>query len=125
MKSKTKIDRQLKKKTNENLVETIKNAKRYPEWIQVASMLASPRKNFINLNLDEIDKASKEGESVVICGKVLSQGEIKKKIKIIAFNFSESSKEKLLKLKVPTLSIIEEIKQNPEARDIKVLKKIK
>ncbi|MCK4647360.1 50S ribosomal protein L18e [Candidatus Pacearchaeota archaeon] len=123
MKTKTVIEKQLQKKNNQELVKTIIAAKKNENWLEVASMLAGPRRNRININLEEIDKESKEGETIVIPGKVLSQGEVSKKIKIVSLNFSEKAKEKLLNAGVELLNILEEIKKNPQAKNIKVLKK--
>ncbi len=123
MKSKTKIGKQIKRKTNPELVETIKAARENKTWMGVAAILSGPRSNFVNLNLGEIDSQAKDGEIIVIPGKVLSQGEITKKIKIIALNFSEKAKEKLEKAKISYSSIIEEIKKNPEGKKMKVLKR--
>ena len=58
---------------------------------------------------------------MVIPGKVLSQGEITKK-KIIALNFSKKAKEKIEKAGGKALSILEEIKLNPEMKGLKILK---
>ena len=123
MKTKTVIEKQLQKKNNQELVKTIIAAKKNENWLEVASMLAGPRRNRININLEEIDKEAKEGETIVIPGKVLSQGEVSKKIKIVSLNFSEKAKEKLLNAGVELLNILEEIKKNPQAKNIKVLKK--
>ena len=122
MKSKTKIKKQARKKKNVELVETIFLAKNHKGWLPIAQMLSVPTKKRQILNLEKIDKMSKEKEIVVIPGKVLSLGEINKKIKIVALSFSEKTKEKLTKSKVPFSSIIDEIKENPEARGIKILK---
>lgn len=123
MKSKTIIEKQLQKKKNKELVETIIAAKKNEIWLGVAGALAGPRRNRTNINLEEIDKKAKEGETIVVPGKVLSQGEINKKIKIASLNFSEKAKEKLLKAGAELSSIFEEIKKNPQAKNIKVLKK--
>ena len=123
MKTKALIEKQLKRKANPVLVETIIAAKKNEPWKEVASVLSGPRKNRANINLEEISNAGNEGETVVVPGKVLSQGEINKKLKIIALNFSEKAKEKLLKAKIETSNIFDEIKKNPEAKGIKVLKK--
>jgi len=64
---------------------------------------------------------SKEGDTVVIPGKVLSEGEISKKIRVVAKGFSEKAREKLLKSKTPIAFIEEEIKTNPEGKGIKIL----
>ncbi|MBU2562285.1 MAG: 50S ribosomal protein L18e [Nanoarchaeota archaeon] len=119
VKKNIKIEKQLKRKTNSDLVKTIITAKKNKKWKKVAERLSSPKRK--SLNLEEINKQAKEGEIIVIPGKVLSQGEIDKKIKIVAFNFSEKAKEKLLKSSVKVLSILEEIKKNPEAKGVKFL----
>jgi len=124
-KSKTKIDKQSQRKNNSSLVETIRTAKKSGSdfWIGVASVLASPRRQHVALNLNEIDRNTKEGDSIVVPGKVLSQGDISKKVAIIAFAFSGKTKEKLLKTKSHATNIIDEIKKNPEAKGLKILGK--
>lgn len=121
MKSKTTIEKQLQRKTNALLVKTIISAKKNDKWLKVAEILSGPRRNIVNLNLKKIDEESKTGETIIVPGKVLSQGEITKKIKIAALSFSEKAKEKLLKSKSDILNILEEIKKNPEAKGIKIL----
>jgi len=58
---------------------------------------------------------------VLIPGKVLGTGNIDKKVKIIALYYSESAREKLKKSKIEALHIDEEMKKNPEAKNIKIL----
>ena len=123
MKTKTLIEKQLKRKANPILVETIIAAKKNANWNDVASVLSGSKKNRLNLNLEDIDKESKDGETIIVPGKVLSQGELNKKLKIVALSFSEKAKEKLLKSKIETSIMLDEIKKNPEAKGIKVLKK--
>ncbi len=120
VKSKAKIETQLKRKTNPSLVETIILAKKNPKWLEVAKILTGPRKERKDLNLKDLDKIS--SESIVICGKILGEGEISKKRKIIALNFSEKAKEKLLKAKCELRTLAEEIKLNKDAKGIKILK---
>lgn len=121
MKSNQKIEKQLRNKTNSKLVETIISAKKKKAWRKVAEVLSRSRKNRQNMNLSEINNKIKEGENVVIVGKVLSQGELNKKVKIIAMNFSDKAKEKIEK-KGKFEYIINEIKSNPEGKDLKFLK---
>ena len=122
MKSKSKIQKQSQRKKSIELVETIKSAKENKEWIGIASILSGPRRKRMNLNLSEINKNSKQGDTILVPGKVLSQGEIDKKIKIIALSFSARAREKLLSSKCEILSILEEIKSNKEMKNIKILK---
>ena len=121
VKTKTKIENQIRKKTNDELVETTIAAKKRDKWLEVASILSGPRRESIDLNIGQIDFLAKEGDIVVIPGKVLSQGELTKKIRIVAYKFSEKAKEKLLKEKIQISSIMDEIKKNPEAKGVRIL----
>ena len=123
VKSKTKIEKQSRKKGNPILVETLRAAKKTGNeiWMRVAGVLSGPRRKKIAINLDNIEKATKEGDSIVVPGKILSQGEISKKIAVIALAFSEKAKEKLLKTKSHAVSILDEIKKNPEAKGLRLI----
>ena len=58
MKSKTKIEKQTKKKRNPELVETILAAKKTGKsgWMKVASILSGSRRNRPSLNWKEIEE---------------------------------------------------------------------
>ena len=120
MKSKTLIDKQLKKKTNKELVETILLAKKQESWLEVAGLLSSPKKT--EINLEAIDKETKEGDTIVVPGKVLGNGNISKKIRIAAFKFSKEAEKKLKERKCEIISIEKEIKENPKAKGVKILR---
>jgi large subunit ribosomal protein L18e len=122
MKSKTFIEKQLKRKTNSEVIETIIVAKKTKGWLEVAGLISTPRKKQSNVNLSRIEEEAKEGDVVIVPGKVLSQGELNKKVKIAALGFSGSAKEKILKSKSNIVSILEEIKSNPEGKGIKIIK---
>jgi len=121
MKSKTLIDKQLRKKKNQELVETILASKKNDKWVEISGMISGPRRNRIDVNLTDLNKESKDGDKMLVPGKVLSQGEIDKKIKVVALGFSERAREKLLKKGCEVKSILEEIKSNPSAEGIKIL----
>jgi large subunit ribosomal protein L18e len=122
MKSKTQIDRQASRKLNPELAETIRKAKKLDKWVVIAGLLSYPRRMQISKNLDEIDRESGEGDTVVVPGKVLGTGSVSKKIRIVAAAFSESAREKLKARKCEIVQIKEEIKINPKAEGIKILK---
>ncbi|PJE81372.1 hypothetical protein COU58_02735 [Candidatus Pacearchaeota archaeon CG10_big_fil_rev_8_21_14_0_10_32_42] len=119
IKTKTKIEKQLNKKTNSILVETIVLAKRNPKWLEVAGILTGPRRMRKDMNLSELEKYS---GTVVVCGKILSQGDAPKKLKVVALGFSEIAKEKLLKAGCEIRTIAEEIKLNKDAKEVKLIK---
>ena len=81
----------MKKKTNPELAEAIFIAKKVNP--KLAAEISGPTRNQAKINLGEIEK---NGEpSVIIPGKVLSSGELTKKVKIYALGFSEAAKEKI------------------------------
>lgn len=122
VKSKILIEKQIKRKKDRELVETIIAAKKNPNWFKIAEILSSSRRKRINVNLDQLEKNLDDKKLLIVPGKVLSQGEISKKGKIIAFKFSEKAKEKLIKAGCEISNILDEIKNNPNEKDIKILR---
>jgi len=120
MKSKNQIEKQLKKKTDPILVQTVILAKKNPAWIDIASILTGPRRKRKNVNLSEISKI--EAKTIVVPGKILSQGDINKKVRVVALNFSEKAKEKLLNAGYEIVLLKDEIQKNKDAKDVKILK---
>tara|TARA_Y100000310_G_scaffold26446_2_gene25227 strand:- start:5110 stop:5481 length:372 start_codon:yes stop_codon:yes gene_type:complete len=120
---KTQIERKLKRKTDKELVGTIIAGKKKDSWNLVSMKISKPNRKQTDLNLDEIDSRSEEGDVVVVPGKVLGLGEIKKKIKISALAYSESAKKKLTEDGIEFNLIGEEIKKNPEAKDVRILER--
>jgi len=120
--SKTKISKRMKRKTHSEIVETVNAAKKNKEWNKIAQLISGSRRKYSSVNLKEIEKQTKEGDTVLILGKVLGSGNVKKKVRVCAINFSESAKEKLKENKGEIVTILEEINKNPKAEGIKVLR---
>ena len=112
--SKTKISKRARRKINQELAETILLAKKHN--LEIAKILSSPTRKRIILNLDEIDKESKAGETMIVPGKVLGKGELKKKIKLVAFSFSSSAEEKLRKSKCEARKLEDELKKDKKLK---------
>ncbi len=119
--SKTRIRERASKKTNLRLRKLIAMAMKHEAWLEVAKLLARPKRKRLVLNLKDIDKQAKEGEIIVVPGKVLSAGEITKKVRIVAYEFSKAAEEKIKKVKAEIVKLEEEIQKNPEAKNIKII----
>lgn len=122
MKSKSKIEQQIKKKKNTEVIETIILAKKNEKWLEIASILSGSTRKQYSINLDKIEKQSTSGDIIVVPGKVLSLGEVSKKIKVVALGFSEKAKEKLLKSKCDVVLLKDEILKNKDAKGVKIIK---
>ncbi|MEK6848901.1 MAG: uL15 family ribosomal protein [Nanoarchaeota archaeon] len=110
---KRRIDFKLRKKTNKELVRTIIKAKKNKELLQIAHFASFPRRKRIEVNLEVIEKKAKNGENIVVPGKVLSTGSITKKLNVYAVSFSNSAREKIENSggKTGGLGEVEKIKQ--------------
>src|SRR5688500_16711947 len=117
--SKTKLKAQLSRKTNPELIDTIREAKKHEPWLPLAKLLSGPTRKYTSVNLSDIDEKSKAGDTVLVPGKVLSSGDLTKKVTICSLSISAGAKEKLKKTKSESLSILQEIKSNPKAEGIK------
>ncbi len=112
----------LKRKTNPELAETISLALKHKSWLKTAYILSGPTRLHSSISLQKIDSEAKIGDTVLILGKVLSQGSLSKKVAICALSISQKAKDKLKESKSEFISIAEEIKKNPKAEGLKVLK---
>jgi large subunit ribosomal protein L18e len=118
--SKTSILKKTKKKTNSTLVETIRLANKN-NLLEVSKKLARPARMQLKTNLGKINEEAKEGETIMLPGKVLGDGDIDKKIKISAFSFSKSAKEKLEKNGCKFNTIKQEINENPTLKGVRII----
>jgi len=64
-------------------------------WFSVAAQLAKPRRKAAKVNLEKLNKLTREGEVIVVPGKILSSGKLSHALTVGAFSISEKTKEKL------------------------------
>ena len=119
--SRTKIKSNLRKKTNPELAETISLALKHKPWNKLAKTLASSSNKHKSLNLSQIDKEAKAGDTILITGKVLSEGNLTKKVVICALSISEHAREKLKDSKSEFVKIKDEIEKNKKFEGVKLI----
>jgi len=107
--SKNIINQRMNQKTNSYLAEAIFIAKKN-NLIEIARALSISTRKQSKINLTKINEAKKD--TVIIPGKVLSSGEINKKLKVYALGFSEKAKVKLKKAGCEFKNILDVLKQN-------------
>jgi large subunit ribosomal protein L18e len=116
--SKTQISKRISRKTNSELVQTAELAKKN-NHLALAKKITTPSKKQIKTNLDSLNEIKEE--KIIFPGKVLGQGNIKRKISIYALGFSKEAKEKLKKAGCEFRTIKEEIEKNPKLTGVKVI----
>lgn len=114
-------------KTNPALLSLIHELKKNSNikdaaiWKDIALRLEKPINNWPIVNLNRISKYTKEKETALIPGKVLSDGELTKKVSIAAWSFSEKAQEKIKKAGGTYMTIEELMKNNPDGKNIRIL----
>ncbi len=116
--SKTRIQRKTRKKTNPELVKTIHLAKKN-NHLTLANKLSGPTRRQARVNLNVLNELSEK--NIIIAGKILGEGDIKKKMSIAALGFSKQAKEKLKKAGCETKTILKELEDNPTLKGVKVI----
>ena len=115
------------KSTNVYLVATVKKLKKLASeknaniWKTVAEFLERPKRKRIAVNVSKINRYTKEGETVIVPGKVLGTGEIDHKVNVAAFSFSSTAIEKIKKAGGTVMSIDELININPKGSNIRII----
>ncbi len=120
--SKRTLKVRVRKKTAPKVTAAILLAIKSPGWQKFAKLISMPTRQQPSVNLKDIDDKVSMGDTVFVPGKVLSLGDITKKIRICSFGISEEALDKLKKTKSEWTHILEEIKKNPKAEGVKLIR---
>lgn len=90
-------------------------------WSRLADELARPTRQRREVNLFTINLYANGNETVVVPGKVLSEGNVDKPVSVAAFRFSDSAKKKIVKAKGKTFAIQDLMRSNPKGKSVRIL----
>ena len=90
-------------------------------WARVARDLSRSNRQRREINLSRIQRFAKDGDVVVVPGKVLSAGILLKKVNVAAWSFSATAKEKIKASGGKTFSLQELVKSNPKGTGVKII----
>jgi len=117
----------IEEKTNPNLISLINELKdqarekEAPIWRDVAERLEKSSKHWAEVNLSSIERNVEEGETIVVPGKVLGAGILKKEVTVGAFKASRSAKESIAEAGGELLNLRELAERKPKGSDIKIM----
>ncbi len=100
---------------------TLSAAKKSKLWRDVARRLEAPVKSRPSVNLSKVDRFCKEGDTVLVPGKLLGAGSITKKVTVSAYSHSGSAARKLAEAGCSLVSIESLAESNPAGSDIKII----
>ncbi len=114
-------------KTNPRLLGLISNLKRQSRekevslWRDIAIRLERPTRNATEVNLSRINRYTKEKDLILVPGKVLGAGELDHQLTVVALNFSEGARGKILEAGGSCLTIEQLMSQNPEGSKVRIM----
>lgn len=92
-----------------------------PLWRRIADDLEKSTRQRRMVNIYKLDKYAKDGETLIVPGKVLGTGDLSRKIKVAAFNFSKQAVEKISKSGGKALAISDVLKENPKGENVRIM----
>lgn len=113
--------------TNPYLKQLIENLRKKsfelnaPIWKTIAEKLEKSRRKRIEVNLSDIERNTKENDTIIVPGKILSSGDLTKPVRIAAWQLSKEAREKIEISKGKCLTIEELIKENPKGAGVKIV----
>lgn len=106
------------------LIENLEEASRGNNakiWKAIAGDLSRSSRNRCTVNIWSINKHTSEGDTIVVPGKLLSEGVLDHKVEVAAFKVTESAKKKVEMAGGKIITIPDLIKKNPRGSGIKII----
>ncbi len=111
--------------SNELLRETLNllrsKARERPLWGRVAELMSRPARRRPVANISKINRYSEDGDIVIVPGKVLGTGYMKKKVTVVAFSFSKQAAEKISRAGGRVLTLREAVDQLEDFSKVKII----
>ncbi len=92
-----------------------------PIWSAVAELLEKPRRQRIAVNISRINRYTKEGDVVVVPGKVLGAGILDHPVTVAAVAFSKKALEKIKAVGGRAIHILDLVNENPRGSNVKII----
>lgn len=107
-----RLIRYLRKKSKEENVKI---------WKDIAWRLERPRRQRAEINVSKINRYTKEGDMIIVPGKVLGAGKLGHRVIVAAWQFSETAKEKIINAGGEAITIEELIERNPKGSGVIIM----
>ena len=92
-----------------------------PIWLRLAELALKPSSARRTINVSQIDRLTKDGDVIVVPGKVLGTGGMSHKITLCSFSISNSGAQKILEPGGKILSYSELVKNHPTGKGVTII----
>jgi large subunit ribosomal protein L18e len=90
-------------------------------WKRIASDLEKPTRSRRVVNIYKLDKHSKEGETIIVPGKLLGTGDLGHKVNVAAFVCSKQAAEKVTQAGGSVMTLNDLVRENPKGKNVRIL----
>jgi large subunit ribosomal protein L18e len=114
-------------KTNPRLTDLIAEMKAAARngggdvWGDIAQRLEKPRRTHAEVNLGRIERYAREDETVIVPGKVLGSGALRKGVTVAAVDFSGTARTKVEAVG-EAITLEQALEQNREGTNVRVIR---
>lgn len=91
-----------------------------PFWKRAAELLEKRTRAHVEVNLAEIARFAKEGETIVVPGKILGTGSLPCKLTLSCYKISASAAGKVKKSGGKVLGLAELAKADPKGKELRL-----
>jgi large subunit ribosomal protein L18e len=92
-----------------------------PVWKSASILLSGSRRAKVEVNLSRINRISTAKETILVPGKVLGAGTLEHPVKVAAFDFTDSARDKILGSGGKCLTIGELLEQQPTGKSVRIV----
>jgi len=90
-------------------------------WCDISERLLGPRRQRAEVNVSKINRYTKDGDTVLVPGKVLGAGNLNHRVYVAALSFSQNAKRKIEATGGKCLTIEELMQINPRGSNIIII----
>ena len=92
-------------------------------WKDVSKRISKPKKNKVEINLYKINNKTKNGNVIVVPGKILGMGSLDHTVIIACLNASKSARQSIENSSTESkiISIGELLEKNPSGSNVKII----
>jgi large subunit ribosomal protein L18e len=90
-------------------------------WSDIAERLEKPRRTHAEVNLGRIERYAQEDETVIVPGKVLGSGALRKEVTVAAVDFSSTAETKIDQVG-DAIELEQALEDNPDGSDVRVIR---
>jgi large subunit ribosomal protein L18e len=109
---------------NDNIKWTLRIAykkNKTPLWKTLEKKIDSSRSNKSEINISKLENLTKDGETIIVPGKVLGNGVLTHKLTVASFFFSVPALKKILDAGGKVITINDFVNQYPDGKGVRLI----